>query len=124
MGSQLIFVYDGDCPFCNHFAELLELKSGLDPILLRNARDNPPELPLDYDMDTNGAVLIKDGEMLFGAEAINWICLRINKPSDTLLKILTFTFSSSKRSNFLFPLLIFSRRIALFFKGSPRKIVF
>ena len=27
MTSNFTFIYDGECPFCNHFAELLELKA-------------------------------------------------------------------------------------------------
>ena len=27
MTSNYTFIYDGECPFCNHFAELLEIKS-------------------------------------------------------------------------------------------------
>ena len=27
MTSELTFIYDGECLFCNHFADLIELKS-------------------------------------------------------------------------------------------------
>ena len=84
MASKLVFIFDGQCPFCNHFATLLELKSNLPELQLRNARDNPSELPNDYEMDINGAILLKDKEMLHGANAIYWICSHINEPSDRL----------------------------------------
>ena len=29
MTSNYTFIYDGECPFCNHFAELLEIKSNI-----------------------------------------------------------------------------------------------
>ena len=32
MEDRLTFIYDGECPFCNHFAELIELKSKLSDI--------------------------------------------------------------------------------------------
>ena len=32
MNANLTFIYDGECPFCNHFAELLELKSKINKI--------------------------------------------------------------------------------------------
>ena len=38
MKPNLTFIYDGQCPFCNHFAELLELKSNLSNLQIQNAR--------------------------------------------------------------------------------------
>ena len=120
MESKLVFIYDGECPFCNRFAELLELKSNLANIQIKNARDKPNEMPKGYDMDINGAILLKDGQMLYGAKAINWICSEIEEPSDALLKLLSIIFSSNHRTGLIFPFLLVARRIALFFKGIPR----
>ena len=122
MSSKLVFIYDGECPFCNQFAELLELKSNLPNIEIKDARQNPNQLPNGYDMDVKGAILIKDGELLEGAEAINCICSQVNAPSDTLLKMLLVVFSTNQRTRFLFPLLLISRRILLLLKGVPRKL--
>ncbi|WP_320667507.1 DCC1-like thiol-disulfide oxidoreductase family protein [Prochlorococcus sp. MIT 1307] len=124
MESKFVFIYDGQCPFCNHFAELLELKSNLSNIQIKNARENPPELPVGYDMDQKGAILIRNNEILQGASAINTICSQIKDPSGPLLKILSTTFSSNQRTNLLFPLLLIARRVSLFIKGVPRKLVF
>ena len=124
MDSKLVFIYDGQCPFCNHFAQLLELKSNLPNIVIKDARQRPDELPLGYDIDSKGALLVKDNEILNGAKAINWICSQIKDPSDSLLNILSATFSSSRRADLLFPVLLFARRVTLFFKGVPRKILF
>ena len=62
MQSKLIFIYDGECPFCNQFAELLELKSNLPNLEIKNARERPNQIPDNYDMDIKGAILIKDGK--------------------------------------------------------------
>ena len=75
--SKLTFIYDGECPFCNHFAELLELKSKIKNISILDGRKNP-ELLRDlllkgFDLD-NGAILLKDEEILHGACAINTVC--------------------------------------------------
>ena len=126
MNSKLVFIYDGDCPFCNKFAELIELKSSLPNLTVKNARKNKldiKELYLKgYDID-QGAILLKNDEILHGASAINWICSQIKEPSDSLLRILSMTFMSKKRTNLLFPLLLISRRIILFLKGIPTKLV-
>ena len=125
MSAKLVFLYDGECPFCNHFSELLELRSGLPELTIKDARDNLPEmkslLERGYDLD-NGAILLKGDEVLHGAHAINWICSQITKPSDELLKLIALTFSSKLRTNVIFPLLILTRRILLLVKGVPRKL--
>tara|TARA_B100000029_G_C17174730_1_gene814618 strand:+ start:231 stop:602 length:372 start_codon:yes stop_codon:yes gene_type:complete len=123
MQSKLLFIYDGECPFCNYFAELLELKSNIPGIEIKNAREYPSQLPVGYDMDIKGAILLKDGSPLTGASAINYICSKIENPSDSLLNLLSLIFSSHQRTRFIFPLLLVSRRIALFFKGVPRKVL-
>ena len=118
--SKLIFIYDGECPFCNHFAELLELKSKIKNISILDGRKNPvlikDLLKKGYDLD-NGAILLMDENIFHGAEAINTICKLINKPSSKLLEILSKTFKSSKRTKFLFPFLVRARRLALISKG-------
>ena len=123
--STLTFIYDGECPFCNHFAELLELKSKIKNISILDGRKNP-ELLRDllrkgYDLD-KGAILLKNSEILHGANAINTICKLIKEPSSKLLEILSATFKSSKRTKFIFPFLVTARRFALISKGIPTSI--
>ena len=122
MSKRLVFIYDGECPFCNHFAELLELKSNIPSLELKDARDNPPEIPIEYDMDVKGALLILGNERLSGAEAINFICTQLDNPSDPLLLLLRIVFRSNNRTKFIFPFLIQARRMALLIKKVPRKI--
>ena len=123
MDSKITFIYDGECPFCKQFAELLELKSNLPNISVKNARDRPNEIPAGYDIDIKGAILLIDGEFLTGSKAINRICSYIKDPSDRLLAFLSLIFGSTKRTDFLFPFLLLARRASLFFRGVPRKIM-
>ncbi len=120
MSNKIVFIYDGECPFCNHFAQLLELKSSLPNFEILDGRKDLALLSRlfsqGYDIN-RGAILIRDEEILQGADAINWICSEIKDPSDSLLEILRIVFSSSKRTNLLFPLLLWSRRLLLTFKG-------
>ena len=123
--STLTFIYDGQCPFCNHFAQLLELKSKIKNISILDGRKNP-ELIKDllkkgYDLD-RGAILLKDKEIFHGANAINTICKLIKQPSSKLLTILSTTFKSSKRTKFIFPFLVTARRFALISKGIPTSL--
>ena len=126
MNTNLTFIYDGECPFCNHFAELLELKSKINKISILDGRKNPKIikslLEKGYDID-RGAILLKDDDIFHGAEAINKICNQINNPSGKLLKLLSNIFKSDKRTNLLFPLLVRARRLALIAKGVPTSLV-
>ncbi len=126
MNAKIIFIYDGECPFCNHFAELLELKSKIKNISILDGRKNPKIikslLEKGYDID-KGAILLKDDDIFHGAEAINKICNQINSPSGKLLELLSNIFKSDKRTNLLFPFLVRARRLALIAKGIPTSLV-
>jgi len=126
VNTNLTFIYDGECPFCNHFAELLELKSKIDNISILDGRKNPKIikslLEKGYDLD-RGAILLKDDDIFHGPDAINKICNQINKPSGKLIKLLSNIFKSDKRTNLLFPLLVRARRLALIAKGVPTSLV-
>ena len=126
MTFNYTFIYDGECPFCNHFAELLEIKSKLNNIKILDGRKNytliNSLLDKGYDLD-NGAILLKDKEILHGADAINTICKQIKNPSSSLLLILSRLFKSNKRTKAIFPLLIRARRFALISKGISTSLV-
>lgn len=120
MSDKSLFIYDGECPFCNHFAQLLELKRSLPEFEIIDGRKNLPLLSKLYKQgyDLNkGAILIHNKNIMHGANAINWICSKIDKPSNSLLEILRIIFSSNKRTQILFPFLLWSRRLSLTFKG-------
>ena len=120
MNKNLTFIYDGECPFCNHFAELLELKSKINNISIIDGRKNQEIISLllkqGYDID-KGAILLSGDDIFHGAEAINTVCNKINKPSGRLLKLLSNLFKSNGRTKLLFPLLLRARRFALISKG-------
>ena len=126
MNTNLTFIYDGECPFCNHFAELLELKSKINNITILDGRKNlkiiNSLLEKGFDID-KGAILLKGDEIFHGAEAINKICNQINNPSSKLLNLLSKIFKSDKRTNLLFPFLVRARRLALISKGVSTSLV-
>ena len=120
MSDKTLFIYDGECPFCNHFAKLLELKSSIPSLEIIDGRKNLDRLTQLYNQGydlNNGAILIKDGKIKHGADAINWICSKIKEPNDSLLKLLRILFRSNKRSKKIFPVLLWGRRITLAIKG-------
>ena len=126
MSEKILFIYDGECPFCNHFAQLLELKSCVPNLEILDGRKNLALLTKLYKQgyDLNrGAILLRNENIMHGADAINWICSHINEPSDSLLEVLRIIFVSNKRSNLLFPFLLWGRRLSLTLKGKIWKPV-
>jgi len=120
MSTKNLFIYDGECPFCNHFAQLIELRNSLPEFEILDGRKNLELLTQLYNQgyDLNkGAILINKGNIMHGANAINWICSEIKDPNDSLLEVLQIIFKSNKRTNFLFPILLWSRRLSLTLKG-------
>ena len=114
------FIFDGECPFCNHFAELIELKSKIKNIEVIDGRKNieliKDLLKKGYDLD-KGAILLNEDKIYHGANAINLICKEVINPSSSLLKLLSSIFKSQKRTNLIFPFLVRARRLALISKG-------
>ena len=126
MTPEFTFIYDGECPFCNHFAGLIERKSKINNIRILDGRENTDLIKnlLDKGFDIDkGAVLLKDNEILHGVDAINTICKQVENPSDSLLKLLTKIFKSKKRTALIFPLLLRARRFALISKGVSTSLV-
>ena len=126
MSDKFLFIYDGECPFCNHFAQLLELKCNLSNLEILDGRENLALLTKLYKQgyDLNkGAILLCNEKIMHGADAINLICSEIKEPSDSLLEVLRIIFISNKRSKFLFPFLLWGRRLSLTLKGKGWKPV-
>ena len=120
MSNKTLFIYDGECPFCNHFALLIELKSSIPSLEILDGRKNLDQLTelykQGYDLN-KGAILMTNGEIRHGADAITWICSKLDKPNDSLLEALRIIFISSMRSKILFPILLWGRRLSLTVKG-------
>ena len=120
MSDKTLFVYDGECPFCKHFALLLEIKNSIPTLEILDGRKNLDLLTQLYKQgyDLNkGAILMENGKIKHGADAINWICSEIKEPNDSLLELLRIIFASNYRSKILFPFILWSRRISLTLKG-------
>ena len=118
--TSFTFIYDGECPFCNHFAELLEIKSKIKNLSILDGRKNPDLikklLSQGYDLD-KGAILLKEDDIYHGSSAINLISKKIINPSGKLLRLLSLIFKSKERTNIIFPFLLRARRLALISKG-------
>ena len=116
-----VLVYDGGCIFCKAFAQLAELKGGIPDLDIVDGRADHQlrsELTAKGAPLRNGAVVMDEGRVLHGAEAIQWICERM-EPSDALLSVLAPLMAEEKRAGFFYPFLLTARRVALAARGLP-----
>lgn len=114
-------MFDGGCPFCRSFAELSELRSGIPDLRIRDGR-------ADHELRhrlaargfhlRDGAMLLDGERILHGAEAIQWVCDRM-QPSAPLLRVLAPLFAAPGRARATYPLLLLARRLALSLRGLP-----
>ncbi len=116
-----VLVFDGGCPFCRHFAELAELRSGIAGLTIRDGRsDHGLRRQLrqqGWDL-SEGAVVLTGDQVLHGADAIQWICSRM-APSAALLRVLAPLLATPERARRTYPLLLLARRLALGLRGLP-----
>ena len=116
-----VLVFDGGCPFCRHFAELSELRSGIPELVIRDGRGDDQ---LRHHLAgrgfhlRDGAMVLLGDRVLHGAEAIHWLCARM-APSAALLQLLAPLFAAPGRARRLYPLLLLARRSALALQGLP-----
>ena len=69
--TPLRVIYDGECPFCSSYVQLLRLKEQYEVELI-NARQEPGEAQR-YALDLNeGMIADLDGEVYHGADAV-WL---------------------------------------------------
>ncbi|MFN6354870.1 MAG: DCC1-like thiol-disulfide oxidoreductase family protein [Cyanobacteriota bacterium] len=119
--DQPVLVFDGGCPFCRHFAELSELRSGIPGLMIRDGRsDRALRQALarrGYHL-RNGAMVLEGEQIWHGAAAISWLCARM-EPSAPLLRILAPLMGNGGRAKRLYPLLLLARRLVLGVRGLP-----
>lgn len=119
--DQPMLVFDGGCPFCRHFAELSELRSGIPGLMIRDGRSDRALCQAlarrGYHL-RNGAMVLEGERIWHGAEAISWLCARM-EPSAALLQVLAPLMSNGARAKWFYPLLLLARRLALGVRGLP-----
>lgn len=116
-----ILVFDGGCPFCRHFAELSELRSGIPGLRIRDGRADTPlrQALAGRGFHLRDGAMVIDGERVWhGAEAIHWLCARMT-PSAALLQVLAPLMADGGRARGVYPLLLLARRLALGLRGLP-----
>ena len=120
--GEVVVVYDGDCPFCTRFAELVRLRKRMGPVRIVDAREGGPEVEAvreaGFDLDEGNAVL-EGGRIHHGPDAQLWLAAHSARYSMTglALRALFATPWLARRS---YPLLKGVRNLSLRLRGKDR----
>lgn len=107
-------IYDGDCPFCRHFAGMVHLQEDYSAVVV-NAREPHPLVAeataRDLDLD-EGMIVILDDTFYHGDEAMTRMALMMSD-NGWLRRLTIWVFASPRRSRIFYPPLRFCRNIVL-----------
>lgn len=117
MMKKSYLFYDGACPFCNQYAKFKELRECID-LELCDARENTlwKEVAPHLNFDDGIILLLKDNTILQGVEAIAYLD-NICSFKGIFFKIQKFIFSKNLLAFFIYGILKFLRKIALYVKN-------
>jgi predicted DCC family thiol-disulfide oxidoreductase YuxK len=115
-------VYDGQCPFCSRYVQLVRLKETLGQIELVDARNGGPRVDevrkAGLDLD-EGMVLKLDGRLYHGADCIHTLAL-LSTRSSWFNRVNAALFRSQRVSRLLYPALRAGRNTVLRMLGRSR----
>ena len=111
MNDKIKIIYDGDCPFCNNFITVANLKKNLKNVVFLNARESIEAKEIISNCKLNidkGMIVSISGKILFGERAATFIV--INGSGGIIFLIYKFLLSNEKVSKIIYPVLVFLRK--------------
>ncbi len=116
---RVSLIYDGECPFCSSYVRLLRLRRSFGAVHLVNARDGGDLVAevtrRGYVLD-EGMVLVLDGKIFAGAEAMHRLAL-LSTANGFFNRLNRAIFSSERCAQLLYPLLRRGRNLTLWLRG-------
>jgi predicted DCC family thiol-disulfide oxidoreductase YuxK len=122
MTNEPWIVYDGQCPFCSRYVQLVRLRETLGHVELIDARKGGPQVEearkAGLDLD-DGMVLKLDGRLYHGADCIHMLAL-LSTPSSRFNRLNAALFRSHTTSRILYPVLRTGRNAVLRILGRSK----
>lgn len=117
--DKIRLIYDGDCPFCSKYAQLVRFREAVGEVKMLNAREHPEVVAemkaKGVNLDKGMALTINDN-VYHGADAVNRIAL-MSTGSGAFNAFTAAVFKSRLLSKTVYPALKAARKAALFLKG-------
>jgi predicted DCC family thiol-disulfide oxidoreductase YuxK len=108
-------VYDGDCPFCSQYVQLIRLRNAIGPVAIVNARDAHPAVRYvkERGVDLNEEMaLVMNGEIFSGADCMHRLAL-LSTGSGVFNAVTARVFANPGLARFLYPILRMGRNVTL-----------
>lgn len=111
----IVVIYDGDCPFCNSYVHLADLRNTVGSVELVDARSADPRVRdvqrCGFDLN-EGMIAMFGGKIYYGADAVVLLST-LSGNHGIYAKLLSRLFSDPGRAHRLYPVLKTGRRLAL-----------
>ena len=120
--SEVLLVYDRECPFCESYCRLVRLRKTVGQLKIIDARE--PSAVMDeitasgLDID-QGMVLKLEGQLYYGSDAIHALAL-FSSRSGIFNRFNYWVFRSRQLSRIFYPILRFCRNVALKMLGKTK----
>jgi len=120
--EEILLVYDRECPACNAYCQVVNIRESLGDLRIVDARENSQVMGeitsqgLDID---HGMVLKMGGQLYYGADAIHALAL-ISSRSGIFNRMNYWMFKSKTASSILYPMLRFCRNLLLKVLGKTK----
>ena len=120
--TEVLIVYDGQCPFCSRYVKLVRLRESLGQVRLVNAREGGPIVEelrrAGVDLD-EGMALKLDGRLYHGHDCLHMLAL-LSTPSSSFNRLNAALFRSPRAARLLYPVLRAGRNTALRLLGRSK----
>ncbi len=121
-GEEIVLVYDGECPACHAYSQIVRIRQSVGKLRLVDARESSDllEAITALGMDMNQGMILKVGDRwLQGSEAIHALSLMSSR-SGVLNRLNYWIFRSRTASRLLYPVLRGVRSLLLILLGRTK----
>ena len=112
--AGITIIYDGECPFCSNFVQIMQLRKAVGKVTLLDARtcnDVVQALGAKYDLNEGMLVLFGD-KTYYGPDAVAVIS-SLTDSRNVVAKMTALLLRNSTRAKILYPWMKFGRRLTL-----------
>lgn len=119
---EIFLVYDKECPACNAFSQVVNIRESVGDLRLVDARQDSQVLReiTSLGLDIDQGMVLKVGEQVyFGADAVHTLAL-MGSRSGLFNRINYWVFKSRRASSILYPILKSCRNLLLKVLGKTK----
>jgi predicted DCC family thiol-disulfide oxidoreductase YuxK len=120
--EEILLVYDGECPACNAYCQVVRIKDSVGDLRIVDARGNSEVMNeiTAQGLDIDQGMVLKMGEQFYyGSDAIHKLAL-ISSRWGIFNRFNYWIFKSKTLANILYPPLRFSRNLLLKMLGKTK----